>query len=33
MSGHGVEFVPDTIEQAHSENYDNCAKCIGNSRR
>jgi hypothetical protein len=32
-AGHGVGFVPDTIETAHSEGYDNCAKCIGGSRR
>lgn len=31
--GHGVAFFPDTLEQAHMEKYDNCAKCIGNSRR
>lgn len=32
-AGHGVNFVPDTLEQAHSEHYDNCAKCIGGSTR
>ena len=32
-AGHGVGFVPDSLEQAHKENYDNCAKCIGGSRR
>ena len=32
-AGHGVSFVPDTLEQAHSEGYDNCAKCIGGSTR
>ena len=32
-AGHGVAFVPDTLQQAHSEGYDNCAKCIGNSTR
>lgn len=31
--GHGVGFVPDSLEQAYKENYDNCAKCIGASRR
>jgi len=32
-AGHGVGFTPDTLDQAHNEGYDNCAKCIGNSRR
>jgi len=32
-AGHGVGFIPDTLEQAHSERYDNCAKCIGQSTR
>ena len=32
-AGHGVYFIPDTLSQAHSEGYDNCAKCIGGSRR
>jgi hypothetical protein len=32
-AGHGVYFSPDTLEQAHKEAYDNCAKCIGSSRR
>ena len=31
--GHGVGFTPDILDQAHSEGYDNCAKCIGGSRR
>jgi len=31
--GHGVGFTPDTLDQAQRENYDNCAKCIGGSRR
>lgn len=30
---HGVVFTPDTLTQAHSEKYDNCAHCIGASRR
>ena len=25
---HRVTFDPDTLEQAHSEGYDNCAKCL-----
>ncbi|MCP5461898.1 MAG: hypothetical protein H7A34_01800 [bacterium] len=32
-AGHGVAFTPDTLQQAHFEGYDNCAKCIGNSKR
>lgn len=32
-AGHGVGFAPDTLEKAHSEGYDNCAKCIGASTR
>ena len=32
-AGHGVYFIPDALEQAHNEGYDNCAKCIGNSKR
>ena len=30
---HVVTFTPDTLEQAHSEGYDNCAFCIGDSKR
>ena len=26
-------FQPDTLAQAHLEGYDNCAHCIGNSKR
>lgn len=32
-SGHKKYFSPDTLSQAHSEGYDNCAWCIGNSTR
>jgi len=32
-AGHGVGFIPDTLRQAHTEGYDNCAKCLGGSRR
>lgn len=32
-AGHGVRFIPDTLIQAHSEGYDDCAKCIGTSTR
>ena len=28
-----VRFVPDTLDQAHREGYDNCAYCIGASSR
>ncbi|MHB8155073.1 MAG: hypothetical protein ACYDFR_03345 [Candidatus Omnitrophota bacterium] len=31
--GHGVYFVPDDLQQAHTEGYDNCAKCLGGSTR
>lgn len=30
---HAVVFTPDTLVQAHSEGYDNCAHCIGKSTR
>ena len=30
---HARTFDPDTLDQAHSEGYDNCAYCIGGSRR
>jgi hypothetical protein len=32
-AGHAVVFKPDTLTQAHSEGYDNCAYCIGGSQR
>jgi hypothetical protein len=32
-AGHAVGFTPDTLAQAHSEGYDNCAHCIGGSTR
>lgn len=32
-AGHAVYFTPDTLAQAHSEGYDNCAKCLSGSRR
>lgn len=31
-AGHAVTFTPDTLSQAHSEGYDNCAHCIRGSR-
>lgn len=30
-AGHAVVFTPDTLSQAHSEGYDNCHYCIGES--
>jgi len=30
---HAVVFDPDTLQQAYSERYDNCAYCIGASTR
>ncbi len=30
---HRKYFSPDTLAQAHSEGFDNCAWCIGNSTR
>jgi len=32
-AGHAVTFNPDTLEQAHSEDFDNCHHCIGGSLR
>jgi hypothetical protein len=32
-AGHAVTFTPDTLAQAHSEHYDNCAFCLGSSAR
>lgn len=32
-AGHAKAFDPDTLEQAHSEGYDNCEYCIGGSNR
>jgi hypothetical protein len=32
-AGHAVRFNPDTLEEAHRQGYDNCAKCLGGSRR
>jgi hypothetical protein len=30
---HAVRFSPDMLVQAHREGYDNCAYCIGGSKR
>lgn len=32
-AGHAVRFIPDTLDEAHRNGYDNCAYCIGNSKR
>jgi len=32
-AGHAATFIPDTLMQAHNQGYDNCAKCLGGSRR
>ena len=32
-AGHARTFDPDTLDQAHREDYDNGAYCIGGSRR
>jgi hypothetical protein len=32
-AGHAVGFVPDTLQEAHNNGYDNCAYCIGGSLR
>ena len=32
-AGNAVVFDPDTLEQAYSEGYNNCAYCIGASTR
>ena len=32
-AGHARTFTPDTLEQAHKEDYDNGAYCIEGSRR
>ena len=33
IAGHGVGFKPDSLQQAHTEGYDNCNWCIGGSTR
>jgi len=30
---HAVTFTPDSLAQAKSEGYDNCAYCLGSSTR
>lgn len=32
-AGHTATFTPDSLAQAQSEGYDNCAHCIGGSTR
>lgn len=31
-SGHVVTFIPDTLETAKAQGYDNCKHCIGGSK-
>ena len=33
QASHAVTFTPDTLAQANSDGYDNCAYCIGSSTR
>ena len=30
-SDHAKSFIPDSLDQAHTEGFDNCAKCLGGS--
>jgi len=30
---HAVTFYPDILFEAHSQGFDNCAKCLGGSHR
>ncbi len=32
-AGHAAIFNPDSLSQANSQSYDNCAHCIGDSKR
>ena len=32
-AGHAVGFIPDTLDQAHAEGYDNGQYCLGGSTR
>jgi hypothetical protein len=32
-AGHTITFIPDTLEQAHEEGYENCVYCIGGKIR
>ena len=29
----GVRFIPDTLQEAHRNGYDNCHYCLGGSTR
>ena len=33
IAGNARTFEPDSLDQAHKEGYDNCAYCIGGSKR
>jgi len=28
-AGHSITFIPDTLDQAHTECYENCTYCLG----
>ena len=32
-AGNAITFTPDTLSEAHKQGYDNCAHCIGRSKR
>jgi len=32
-AGHAVTFNPDSLSQAHAEKFDNCAYCLGGSKK
>lgn len=32
-NAHAVGFIPDSLDQAHADGFDNCGHCIGNSTR
>lgn len=32
-AGHAIRFIPDSLLEARSNGYDNCAYCIGGSMR
>ena len=31
QAGHGVYFIPDTLDEAHAQGYDSCHFCIDDS--
>jgi len=32
-NSNAVGFIPDTLDQAHKDGYDNCAYCLADSKR